>query len=147
MSNSLRKWRRSPRLGCPTGFWACVRTTWTPRVERSNPNSARWARTCGRRVSASPTWTAYAAPCSPDSPTPGNLLPQLEIGLLGRGQVGDLGPLRGDVFDRRRLVEVGAVILEQRDALHLTATDHENRCVIGVFLGAQVGHHWGDILG
>src|SRR3984885_10406965 len=85
-----------------------------------------------------------AFPADPGLRTP---LAQLEVGLLRRGQVGDLAPVRGDILRRLRLFEGDAVVLEQRDALHLATTDHENRSAVGIFLGAQVGDHRCDVLG
>src|SRR5271163_5329086 len=93
--------------------------------------------------------SVYTMPVGPDSfcTTQAFMTLQLESGFLRLSEVGDLSPVRGDILHRRRLIEVGTVVLEQCDALHLAATHDENRCAVGAFLGAQVGHDGGDELG
>src|ERR1700761_5246467 len=64
-----------------------------------------------------------------------------EVGRLRRGQVVDFTPVRSDVVDRRRGLEGDALVLEQRGALHLAATDDEDRATVRHLFGDQVGHH------
>src|SRR5438270_407149 len=106
------------------------------------PPAARTSMTTWLPSALTSSISVNTMPSGPDSSctTQAFMSLELESGLLGCGEVRDLGPMRGDVLHRRWLVERDAVVLEQRGTLHLSAADNENGSVVGTFLGAQVGH-------